>query len=104
MEQFTHLEIPVRDFQDTDLFQIHCACCSGTKTFRNGCPRNDWVWVQPDGDESYGDLRGQVVGRLLALFKIGNVLSGTGDVDHLALVRILDSVSAGRFHHGSRHI
>ena len=43
VEQFTHLEIRVPDFQDTDVFQIHRARCTGTKAFRNGGPRNDWV-------------------------------------------------------------
>ena len=104
VEQFTHLKIPFPDFQETDMFQIHRARCTGTKAFRNGGPRNDWVWVQAGGEESYGDLRGRVVARLLALFKIRNVLSGAGDVHRLALVRILDPVGAGRFHRGSRHI
>jgi len=54
--------------------------------------------------ESYGDLRGRVVARLLALFKIRNVLSGAADVHRLALVRILDPVGATRFHRGSGHI
>ena len=41
---------------------------------------------------------------MLALFKIRNVLSGAGDVHRLALVRILDPVSAGRFSRGSGYI
>ena len=45
IEQFTHLEIPVPDFQETDVFQIHGAHCTGTKAFRNSGPRNDWVWI-----------------------------------------------------------
>ena len=104
VEQFTHLGIPVPDFQDTDVFQIHRARCTGTKAFRNGGPRNDCVWVQAGGEESYGYLRGRVVARLFALFKIRNVLNGAGDVHHLALVRILDPVGTGRFHRGSGHI
>ena len=43
VEEFTHLEIPVADFQETDVFQIHRACSTGTKAFRSGGPRNDWV-------------------------------------------------------------
>ena len=104
VEQFTHLEIPVSDFQETDMFQIHRARCTGTKSFRNGGPRNDWVWVQAGREESYGDLRGRVVARLLTLFKIRNVLSRAGDVHRLVLVRILDPVGAGRFHRGSGYI
>ena len=103
-EQFTHLEIAVSDFQDTDVFQIHRASCTGTKAFRNVGSRNDWLWVQAGGEESYRDLRGVVVARLLALFKIRNVLSGAGDVHRLAWVRILDPVGAGRVHRGTRHI
>ena len=60
--------------------------------------------VHAGGEESYGDLRGRVGARLLALFKIRNVLSGAGDGHRLALVRILDRVGAARFHRGSRHI
>ena len=104
VEQFTHLEILVSDFQEADLFQIHCARCTGTKAFRNGDLRNDWIWVQAGGEESYGDLCGRVVARLLALFKIRNVLSGAGDVLRLALVPILDPVGASRLHRGSGHI
>ena len=104
VEQFRHLEIPVPDFQDTDVFQIHRAHCTGTKAFRNGGPRNNWVCVHTGGDVSYGDLRGRVVARLLGLFQITNVLSGAGDVHRLAFVRILNPVGAGRFHRRSGHI
>jgi len=58
VERFTKLEIPVSDFQQSDVFQIHQACCTGTKAFLNGGARNDWVWVQTSGEESYRDLRG----------------------------------------------
>ena len=57
VEQFTHLEIPVADFQETDLFQIHQAGSTGTMPFRSGGPRNDWVCIQAGGKDSYGDLR-----------------------------------------------
>jgi len=56
VEHFTHLEIPVSDFQEADVFPILRACCTGTKAFHNGDPRNDWIWVQAGGEESYGDL------------------------------------------------
>ena len=61
VEQFTHLEIPVSDFLDTYVFQIHRARCTRTKAFRNSGPRNNWIWVQAGGEESYEDLRGRVV-------------------------------------------
>ena len=86
------------------MFQFHRARCTRTKAFRNGGPRNDWVCVQAGGEESYGDPLGRVVARLLALFKIRNILGGAADVHRLALVRILDPVGAGRFHRGSGHI
>ena len=86
------------------LFQIHCTRCTRTKAFRNGSPRNDWVWVQASGEKSYGDLPGWVVAWLLALFKIRNVLSGNGNIHSLAMVHILDPASAGRFHCESGHI
>jgi len=36
VERFTQLEIPVSDFQEADVFQIHPASCTGKKAFRNG--------------------------------------------------------------------
>jgi len=43
VEQCTHLEIPVADFQESDVFQIHRPPrpCSGTKAFENSSPRKD---------------------------------------------------------------
>ena len=38
VEQFTHLEIPVADFQETDVFQIHRARSTGTMAFRRVVP------------------------------------------------------------------
>jgi len=83
-ERFTQLEIPVSDFQEADVVQIHWARCTETKAFHNGGARNDWVWVQTGGEESYGDLRGWVVARLLALLKIRNILSEAAGVYRLA--------------------
>jgi len=104
VEGFGQLEIPVADFQETNRFQIHRARCTGTKVFRNGGRRNDWVWVQTGGEANYADLRGRVVAQLLALFKIRNILSEAGAVHRLALVCILDPVTSGRFHIASGHI
>jgi len=104
VEGFAQLEIPVPVFQETDRFQIHRARCTGTRAFRKCGYRNDWVWVQTGGEANYGDLRGRVVARLLALFKIRNILSEAAAVHHLALVRILDPINGGRFHIPSGHI
>ena len=40
-EQFMQLEIPVPDFQETNIFQIHRARCTGRKSFRNSGGRNE---------------------------------------------------------------
>ena len=104
VEHFIHLQIPVSDFQEADVFQIHRARCTGTNAFRNTGPRNDWVWVQAGGEDSYRDLREWVAARLLALFKIRNALSGAGSFCRLALFLALDPVCGGRFHPGSGHI
>jgi len=104
VEQFTHLEIPVTDFQETDVFQIHRARSTGTMAFRSRGPRNDWVWIQAGGEDSYGDLRGWGVAQLLALFKISNVFSEAAGVRRLALLRVLDPIDSGRFHLASGHI
>jgi len=104
VEGFAQLEIPVADCQETDRFQIHRARCTGTKAFGNGGPRNDWVWVQTGGEANYGDIRGRVVARLVALFKIRNILSEAGAVHRLALVCILDRLNSGTFHIASGHI
>jgi len=73
-------------------------------SFRSGGPRNDWVWIQAGGEDSYGDLRGRRVAQLLALFKIRNVFSEAASVRRLALLRVLDPINSGRFHLASGHI
>jgi len=44
------------------------------------------------------------VARLLALFKIRNILSKAAAVHRLALVRILNPINGGSFHIPSAHI
>jgi len=104
VEQFAHLEIPVADVQETDVFQIHRARSTGTRAFRSGGPGNDWVWIQTGGEDSYGDLQGREVAQLLALFHIRNVFSEAAGVRRLTLLRVLDSINSGRFHLSSGHI
>jgi len=55
-------------------------------------------------EESYRDLRRQAVPRLLALFKITNVLSQATGIYRLALVCVLDPINGGRFHLASGDI
>jgi len=104
VEQFTHLEILVADFQKMDVFQIHRARSTGTMAFRSGSPRNDWVLIQVGGEDSYGDLRGRGVAQLLALFKIRTVFSEASGVRRLALLRVLDPINSGRFYLATGHI
>ena len=66
--------------------------------FRSGGPRNDWVWIQAGGEDSYPDLQGRGVAQLLALFKIRNVFSEASGVRRVALLRVPDPFNCGRFH------
>ena len=100
-ELFRLFEIPVPDFQETDIFQIHRARCTERKSFRNSDARNDWIWIQAGGLDMYGELRGLAVARLLGLFKIRNVR--TEVVSRLAFVQVLHPVNRGSFH-GVREI
>ena len=104
VEHLDQLEIPVPDFQETNVFQIHRARWSGTKSFRNGGPRKDWVRIQADGLDACGDLRGRSVTRLVGLFKIRSFWSEVGSVSRLAFVQMLDLANGGRFYSESGHI
>ena len=100
-EQFTQLEIPVPDFQETDIFQVHRARCTGRKSFRNSGARNDWIWIQASGLDMYGELRGPAVAHLVGLFKIRNVRIEV--VSRLAFVHLLYPVNGGTFHGTTGH-
>jgi len=56
------------------------------------------------GELGEADFRGQVVARLLVLFKIRNVRSEAVDIYRLALLRVLDPINGGTFHLASGHI
>ena len=101
-EQFMQLEILVPDFQETDIFQVHCARCTGRKSFQNSSAKNDWIWTQAGRLDMYGKLRAQAVARLVALFKIRNVRMEV--VSQLVYVQVLDQVNRGRFQSTSGHI
>ena len=100
-EQFTQLEIAVPDFQETDIFQIQRARCTGRKSFRNSGARNNWIWIQAGGLDMYGELCGRAVAHLVGLFKISNVW--TEVVSRLTYVQVLDPLNGGRFHGASGH-
>src|SRR5437879_2789994 len=93
VEHFNQLEIPVPDFQETNVFQIHRDRYTRTKAFRNAGPRNDWVWIQAGGADTCGDLRGRSVAKLAGLFKIRSFWSEVGRVSQLAFVQMLDLVN-----------
>ena len=95
VELLTQLEVPVPAFQETDIYDIHRARCTGTLDFRNQGSRNDWVWVQAADEEMYGALRGSLPAKLLALFKIRNPTCD-GTVWRLASVQMLCPVNSGR--------
>ena len=101
-EQFTQPEIPVLDFQESNIFQIHRARYRGRKSFRNSGAGNDWLRIQAGGLDMYGELRGRAVARMVELFKIRNVR--TEVISRLAFVPVLDLVNGGRFHGASRYI
>jgi len=89
--------------EETNRFQIDWAPCTGTKAFRNGGPRNDWLCVQTSGEANYHDLQEQVVPWLLAPFKVRNILSEAAAVHWLALVCILDPRNSSRVAIASGH-
>jgi len=64
------MEIPVLAFQESGVYDIHRAPCTGARLFRNQTSRNDCVWIQARGENMYGALRGRIRARLIALFKI----------------------------------
>ena len=97
VEQFGQLEIPVQVFQETDLYDMHHARTTGKKPFRNGAPRNDWVWVTVGSTSEFGALRGRLPGKLCGLFKLRTDTVGSAKTVHrLAVVEILQSQNSGR--------
>jgi len=96
------LKIPVPDFQDTDIFQVHCSCCTGKKSFRNSCSRNELIGIQAGALDMYGKLSGGVVAHLGRLLMIRNMRMEF--VTGLPFVQVLDRVHGGRCHRAIRHI
>ena len=95
VELLMHLEVPVLAFQETDVYDIHRARCTGALDFRNQGSRNDWVWGQAGDEEMYGALRGRLLAKLVALFIIRNPTC-EGTVRRLASVQMLSPVNSGR--------
>ena len=86
-------EIPVLAFQETDVYDIHRARCTGARLFQNQAGWNDCVWIQAGGEQMYGALRGRLPVRLLALCKIRNTHKDT--VCRLAGVELMPVVNSG---------
>ena len=101
-EQFTQLEILVPDIQETDIFHVHRARCTGRKSFRNSGSGMDWIWIQAGRLDIYRELWGRAVACLVGLLKIRNVW--TDVVSQLAFVQVLDPVKGGRFDVARGHI
>ena len=95
VELLTQLEVPVLAFQETDVYDIHRARCTGALDFGNQGSRNDWVWVQGGDEEMYGALRGHLLAKLLVLIKIWNPTCD-GTVRHLASVPLVTPANSGR--------
>ena len=95
VELMTTLEIPVIVFQETDVYDIHRARCTGTRLFRNQASSNDCVWIQVGGEQMYGALRGHLPAKLLALFKIRDYTQQDA-VYRLAGVQLMNVVNSGR--------
>ena len=89
----THLEVPVPAFEETEVYDIHHARCMGNRLFRNHWSLNDWVWVQAGGEGMYDALRGRLLAKLIALFKIRAYIS-EGGVRRLASIQMLSAVNA----------
>ena len=94
IEILIQLEVPVPALQGTDVYNINRAQCTGALDFRNLGSRKDWVWVQAGDEEMYGALRGGLLAKLLALFKIQNSRCD-GKVWCLVRVQMLSPVSSG---------
>ena len=95
VEILTQLEVSVLAFQETDVYDIYRARCTGTLDFRTQGSRNDWVWVQAGDEEMYGALWGRLPAKLLALFEMRNPTCD-GTVRRLASLQILSPVNSGR--------
>jgi len=91
----TQLEIPVLAFKETEIYDIHCARCTGALNFSNHGSRNDWVLVRAGTEDMYGALWGRLSAKLVALFKMRDY--GCEDrVRRLAGIQFVRAVNSGR--------
>jgi len=95
VELLTQLELPVLAFQETEIYDIHHARCTGPLNFRNHGSRNDWVWVRARTEDMYGALRGRLPAKLVPLFKIRHYRC-EDRVRRLAGVQFVSAMNTGR--------
>ena len=74
-----NVKLPFSDIWDTQKLRS-----TGNRGFRDGKPRDDWVWVRMAGPAKYGNLRGYLPGRLKVLFTVDI----EGDSQELALLHM----------------
>jgi len=94
IELLTQPEIPILAFQESDVYEIYRAWCTGSGLFCNHVSHNDCVWIQTADQDMYGTLRGHLSARLLALFKIRDYTK-QDTVHWLAAVQYLSVVNQG---------
>ena len=94
VELLTQLEIRVGVFQESEVYDIDRARCTGALHFANQGSRTDWIWVQTATEEMFGVLRGRLPAKLVALSKIRNyTCENTGY--RVVAVRMLSAVNRG---------
>ena len=96
MELLTQLEIPVLGFQESGVYDIDRARCTGARIFRKQTSQNDCVWIQAGGENMYGGRRGRLPARIIALFKMWSGYMQQDTVDCLAAVQFMSRVDSGR--------
>ena len=94
VELLTQLKKQVVAFLESDVYDIHRAGCTDTLDFRNPGSRNDWVLVQASSEEMDGALRGRLLAKLVALFKIWDYTCKNA-VRRVAALRMLSAVNSG---------
>ena len=95
MALLTQLEIPVLAFQKSGVYDIHWARCTCARLFLNQTSRDDCVWIQAGGQNMYGALRGRLLARLIALFKIRSRYMQQDTLHRLTGVQFLSLVDSG---------
>jgi len=95
VELLTQLEIPVLEFQETEIYDIYLARCTGALNFRNHGSRNDWGCVRAGTEDMYGALQGRLPARFVGLFKIRDYRC-EDRVRRLAGVQFMSAVNSGR--------